>query len=50
MVALNVAARIVVQGVATEESVGDVRVKYASPALDLTDGERAILRKYRPTR
>jgi hypothetical protein len=50
MVALSVAARIMVQGVAVEETVGQVRVKYASPALDLTNGERAVLRKYRHTR
>jgi hypothetical protein len=50
MVALSVAARIMVQGVAVEETVGQVRVKYAVAATDLTNGERAILRKYRHTR
>lgn len=50
MVALSVAARIIVQGVAVEESLGTRRIKYAGPALDLTKGEAAILRKYRPTR
>jgi hypothetical protein len=50
MVALSAAARIMVQGVAVEETVGQVRVKYAVAATDLTNGERAILRKYRHTR
>lgn len=50
MVALSLAARLVVQGVATQESLGDVSVTYAGPAMDLTKGEAAILRKYRPTR
>jgi hypothetical protein len=47
MVALNLAARLIVQGVATEESLGDARVKYAGPATDLTKGEQMILQKYR---
>lgn len=50
MVALSIAARIVVQGVAVEESVGQVRVKYAGPAMDLSKSEEMILRRYRPTR
>lgn len=50
MVALSIAARIVVQGVALEESVGDVRVKYASAATELTNSERLILQKYRRIR
>lgn len=50
LVALALASRLIVQGVATEESVGQVRVKYAGAATDLTNGERAILRKYRHTR
>lgn len=50
MVALTVAARLVVQGAASEESVGDVRVKYAAAATDLTPGERRILGKYRGIR
>jgi hypothetical protein len=40
----------VVQGVAVEESLGDVRVKYAGPATDLTAGELRILQKYRQMR
>jgi hypothetical protein len=47
MVALSLASRLVVQGVATEETLGDARVKYAGPATDLTAGEQMILRKYR---
>lgn len=50
MVALSLAARILVQGVAVEETVGQVRVKYAGPAMDLSKSEEMILRKYRPTR
>lgn len=50
MVALAIASRLVVQGVAIEESLGDVRVKYAGPATDVTAGERMILQKYRPIR
>lgn len=50
VVALSIAARLVTQGVAVEESIGAVRVKYAGPATDLTSGEKMILRKYRPTR
>lgn len=47
MVALSVASRLVVQGPAIEESLGDSRVKYAAASTDLTAGEKAILRKYR---
>lgn len=50
MVALAIASRLVVQGVASEESLGDVRVKYAAPSTDLTPGELRILRKYRGIR
>jgi hypothetical protein len=50
MVALSIASRLVVQGVATEESVGAVRAKYAGAATDLTNGERWILLKYRGIR
>ncbi len=50
MVALSLASRLIVQGAAVEEQVGQVRVKYAGPAFDLTKSEKAILRKYRPTR
>lgn len=47
MVALQLAARILVQGVAIYETVGDVSVRYAGPPLDLSSGERAILDRYR---
>lgn len=50
MVALSIASRLVVQGVAVEESNGAVRVKYATPATDLTAGELRILKKYRQNR
>jgi hypothetical protein len=50
MVALQLAQRVVVQGVAISEQLGDVRVQYAAPALDLTPGERLILTKYRQIR
>lgn len=50
MVALAIASRLVVQGVASEESNGPVSVKYAAPATDLTAGELRILQKYRQTR
>jgi hypothetical protein len=50
MVALSVASRIAVQGVAVEESIGAVSIKYAAPALELTPNELRVLRKYRPTR
>jgi hypothetical protein len=50
MVALSCASRMVVQGVATEESIGDVSVKYAAPAVDMTPGELRILGKYRQIR
>jgi len=50
IVALSVASRLMVQGVATEETVGDVRVKYAGAATDLTNTEQMVLRKYRSTR
>lgn len=50
MVALALASRLVLQGPAVEEQVGDVRVKYAGASTDLTSGEKAILRKYRQSR
>jgi hypothetical protein len=50
MVALSIASRLVVQGVATQESNGPVSVTYGGPATDLTAGEERILQKYRQTR
>lgn len=47
MVALHIAHRMVTQGGAISEQVGDVRKTYAASATDLTKGEQAILRKYR---
>jgi len=49
-VALQVAARMIVQGVAKSEAVGDVSVTYAANAGDLTANELRILKKYRKTR
>lgn len=48
MVALSIASRLVIQGVALEETVGPTRVKYAVASTDLTNGERLILERYRP--
>ena len=50
MVALAIATRLVVQGPASEETVGAVRVKYGVNATDVTTGERLILQKYRQIR
>lgn len=48
MVALSIASRLLVQGVALEESIGQTRVKYAVAATDLTGTEKLILQRYRP--
>lgn len=50
MVALSLASRLIVQGVAVQETVGDASVRYAGPASDLTAGEQMILAKYRVIR
>lgn len=47
LVALSVASRLIVQGVAAEEQLGTQRIKYAANATDLTKGEQMILRKHR---
>ncbi len=47
MVALMIAYRLVTQGGAIQEQVGDVSRRYAVASTDLTAGERAILTKYR---
>lgn len=47
MVALMIAYRLVTQGGAISEQVGDVRKSYAVAATDLTKGEQAILHRYR---
>ena len=46
MVALMIAQRLVVQGVAQSETVGDVTMDYGMAASDLTKGENAILYGY----
>jgi hypothetical protein len=48
-VALSIAARLMVQGVAKSETVGETSITYASASTDLTNGEKAILAKYRPS-
>lgn len=47
MVALTLAARLIVQGVAQYEVQGQNQIRYAVASTDLTNGERAILRKHR---
>lgn len=47
MVALMIAHRMVTQGGNLKEQVGDVNRTYAVSSTDLTNGEKAILRKYR---
>lgn len=49
-VALNLAQRAVVQGVARSETVGDVSTTYAVNASDLDANELRILRMYRAVR
>ena len=46
MVALMVAARFSVQGVATTETIGDATVTYSTPAGELTANEQRILYGY----
>lgn len=46
-VALDIASRHAVQGVAKDESIGPVRITYAAAASDLTANELRILRKYK---
>lgn len=47
MVALALASRLVLQGPALQETNGDVSVRYAVAATDLTSTEKLILTKYR---
>lgn len=47
MVALMIAHRMITQGGAIQEQIGDVRKTYAVSSTDLTAGEKAILHKYR---
>lgn len=46
-VALMIAYRMITQGGAIQEQIGDVRKTYAVSSTDLTAGEKAILHKYR---
>lgn len=50
MVALMIATRLVTQGGATSETVGQVTRRYAVAGTDLTNGEKAIIRKYKVAR
>lgn len=50
MVAMSIAYRMITQGGAISETVGQVSRRYAVAATDLTAGEKAILRKYRQAR
>lgn len=47
MVTMMIASRMVVQGVLSQEQVGQSMNRYAVASSDLTTGERAILRKYK---
>lgn len=46
MVARSLASRLIVQGVATREVVGDVQIQYAAGPSDVTPSERLILSRY----
>lgn len=50
MVALSIAARLVIQGPAIQETVGEDSMRYAVSSTDLTAGEQAILRRYKRSR
>lgn len=50
MVALAIATRLVVQGPAERETLGDSSVQYAVASTDLTNGERRILGRLRRQR
>lgn len=47
MVALSVASRLIVQGVASFEQVGQNQIRYGTNATDFTNGEKMIIAKYR---
>lgn len=47
MVALMIASRLVIQGVEKSRTVGQASATYAVASTDLTNGEKAILRKYK---
>jgi hypothetical protein len=50
MVALSIATRLMVQGPALRETLGDASVQYATAATDLTNGERRVLQRFRRAR
>jgi hypothetical protein len=50
MVALAIASRLVLQGPAIQEAVGENSMRFAVASTDLTAGEAAILRKYKRAR
>lgn len=49
MVALGIAARALIQGPTKMETIGQNQIQYSINAGDLTEGEKAVLRKYRRT-
>lgn len=46
-VARQLASRIVIQGVASFEVMGDQQIRYAANSTDFTNGEKMILDRYR---
>jgi len=50
LLALSIAARVVVQGVAKDESIGQAKITYGVSSTDLTSGEQMVVQKYRRTR
>lgn len=50
LLALSIAARVIVQGVAKDESIGQARITYGVSSTDLTSGEKMIIQKYRRSR
>jgi hypothetical protein len=49
-VALSIASRLIIQGVAAFEVVGQNQIRYDVPSTDLTAGAKMILRKYKQSR
>lgn len=47
LVALSIATRLVVQGPASYEVMGQQQIRYGVNSTDLTNGERALIQKYR---
>lgn len=50
IVALSIASRLLVQGPAMFEALGDVNIRYAAESTAVMPTEKAILRKYRRAR